>query len=59
MVVQYSSQIVTVLAILFINTVLSFTSGVLTSCEKHHTRSKEARSLTHKLFLSQVSVWEA
>jgi hypothetical protein len=51
---QYASTALTVLAILGINTVLGFTSTRLTLFEKHHTRSQQARSLTHKLFLSQV-----
>lgn len=53
---EYSSQGLIVLVILFINTVLSITSRMLTLFEKHHTRSTEAKSLAHKLFLAQVGM---
>lgn len=43
-----------VLAILGINMLLALTSRQLTSFEKHYTRSSEARSLAHRLFLAQV-----
>lgn len=48
-----------VVSIQVINTVLSYISVWLTTYEKHHTRSSEARSLTHKLFLSQVGSWKS
>lgn len=51
---DYSSQIGVVLAILGINMLLAFTSRHLTLFEKHHTRSSEARTLAHRLFLAQV-----
>lgn len=54
LVLEYTSQVMIVLVILFINTFLSITSSVLTLFEKHHTRSTEAKSLAHKLFLAQV-----
>lgn len=53
-VLQASSQGLIVVAILAINFLLAFTSRKLTVFEKHHTRSSEARSLAHKLFLAQV-----
>lgn len=43
-----------VLAILGINMLLALISRSLTLFEKHHTRSNEARSLAHRLFLAQV-----
>lgn len=51
---QYSSQVGVVLAILGINMLLALISRSLTLFEKHHTRSSEARSLAHRLFLAQV-----
>eukprot|EP00879_Flechtneria_rotunda_P030473 GHRR01033111.1.p1 GENE.GHRR01033111.1~~GHRR01033111.1.p1 ORF type:complete len:345 (+),score=109.43 GHRR01033111.1:97-1035(+) len=50
---QTSSQGMIVVVILLINSLLVFTSRRLTSFEKHHTRSAEARSLAQKLFLGQ------
>ncbi len=41
------------LAILGINMLLALISRSLTLFEKHHTRSTEARSLAHRLFLAQ------
>ncbi len=43
-----------ILAITLINMMLTATSGWLTRFEKHHTRSSEACSLAHQLFLAQV-----
>ena len=43
-----------VVSILIINTLLFYISSWLTDFEKHHTRSSEACSLAHKLFLSQA-----
>ncbi len=57
--VQISSQIVTVLSINIINYLLFYSSTWLSAFEKHHTRSSEARSLTFKLFLSQVCLAQA
>jgi hypothetical protein len=48
-----------VLAILGINMLLALTSRHLTLFEKHHTRSHEARTLAHRLFLAQVRPAEA
>ncbi len=42
------------MSILAINTLLTWGSQALTTFERHHTRSAEARSLAHKLFLAQV-----
>jgi hypothetical protein len=50
---QYGSQIGVVVAILAINMLLTYTSGWLTAFEKHHTRSSQARTLAHRLFLAQ------
>jgi hypothetical protein len=50
---QYASEVGVVLAILVINMLLSLTSRQLTLFEKHHTRSSEARTLAHRLFLAQ------
>lgn len=47
-------QVGVVLAILGINMLLALISRSLTLFEKHHTRSNEARSLAHRLFLAQV-----
>lgn len=52
---QYGSQVGVVVAILAINMLLRYTSGWLTGFEKHHTRSSQARTLAHRLFLAQVS----
>jgi hypothetical protein len=51
---EWSSLVLGVVAILIINMLLSASARVLTRFEKHHTRSAEARSLAHKLFLGQV-----
>jgi hypothetical protein len=51
---QYSGQAGVILAIVGINMLLALASRRLTLFERHHTRSSEARSLAHKLFLSQV-----
>jgi hypothetical protein len=51
---QAGSQVATVLVILVINSLLAYSSRLLTVFEKHHTRSSEARSLAWKLFMAQV-----
>ncbi|WIA18083.1 hypothetical protein OEZ85_009564 [Tetradesmus obliquus] len=53
LVLQAGSQVATVLVILIINSLLAYSSRLLTVCEKHHTRSSEARSLAWKLFMAQ------
>jgi hypothetical protein len=54
LVLQAGSQVATVLVILVINSLLAYSSRLLTVFEKHHTRSSEARSLAWKLFMAQV-----
>lgn len=54
MLLQWTSQAVNVLAINGINVLLEVASHHMAEFEKHHTRSSEAQSLVHTLFLSQV-----
>jgi hypothetical protein len=54
LVLQAGSQVATVLVILVINSLLAYSSRLLTVFEKHHTRSSEACSLAWKLFMAQV-----
>ncbi|KAF8062000.1 Pigl [Scenedesmus sp. PABB004] len=56
---EWGSQAAVVLVILAINSLLSVTSRLLSQFEKHHTRSAEARSLAHKLFLAQARRYKA
>jgi hypothetical protein len=47
--------VLAVVSITLINSTLVTLTGKLTDFEKHHTRSKMARSLARQLFLTQVS----
>jgi hypothetical protein len=48
------SQVLAVVSITLINSTLVTLTGKLTDFEKHHTRSKMARSMARQLFLTQV-----